>query len=63
MVETHFIIQDISNDQYKSSTGWTVNKTDAQLLSTSSTSSLYWRTILSGLSAGKYILHQVYVVS
>jgi len=61
---SYFHIQDCSNSQYKSSSGWTPNLADAQLLNADDpTSATYWKTVLGSLSAGDYIVIRVYQVS
>lgn len=61
---TFYHIQDCSNGQYKTSTGWTSNLADAQLLSPSDTSSsTYYKTVLESLTAGDYIVIRIDRVS
>lgn len=61
---SYFHIQDCSNGQYKTSSGWTANLADAQLLNGDDpTSAIYWKTVLDSLSAGDYIVIRVYQVS
>ena len=62
-VTGNFIVQDRSNGQYKTTSGWSSDVSAAQLLSNDYQSSLYWRTVLDTLPSGEYILIQAYSVS
>lgn len=59
----NFHIQDKSNGQYKTSSGWSSDISSAQLLSNDRKSPLYWGSVLNSLPSGEYIVIDVYLIS